>query len=268
MSECGDIERPPPTSEWPKPCLDTNCICGHRRTWCSYYCHHADVALVTVHEWPCQDGRVCERTKEGRGKCTIGAHCCRDGDARLLGLALTCNLCNRYAYGAQFKKSGAPTDWLPLPPLWPIFFPVPEGYRVYQFHDSRAEEPALNSQQEATEQWLLIEAARKEDARLAKRTADQQKEEKENGGRVSIPLVRKPGIPNVKCIKCGQLKELNPSKLALLEARGLHGVNTGNLAKTGSKKRYPKCTEKLSNSKKCQGVLRVLLAADIFELCD
>jgi hypothetical protein len=125
-NECGDIEKPPPTSEWPKPCLDTNCICGHRRTWCSYYCHHSDVALEEVHRWQCQDGRVCERTKEGRGKCTIGAHCCRNGDARLLGLALTCNACNRYADGGHFQNK-SDVDWLPLPPLWPIFFPVSEG---------------------------------------------------------------------------------------------------------------------------------------------
>ena len=29
-NEYGDIERPPPMKEWPKPCLDTDCICGHR----------------------------------------------------------------------------------------------------------------------------------------------------------------------------------------------------------------------------------------------
>ena len=48
-NEYGDIERPPPMKEWPTPCLDTGCICGHKRTWCSYYCHHSDVALVEVH---------------------------------------------------------------------------------------------------------------------------------------------------------------------------------------------------------------------------
>ena len=84
-NERGDIETPPPMDEWPKPCLDPDCICGHKRTWCAYHCHHSDLALETVHEWPCQDGRVCEGSKEGRGKCTIGAHCCRDGDARWLG---------------------------------------------------------------------------------------------------------------------------------------------------------------------------------------
>ena len=89
-NEFGEIEKPPPMDEWPKPCLDTGCICGHKRTWCSYYCHHSDVALETVHEWPCQDGTMCEGSKEGRGKCTIGAHCCRDGDATRLGLSLTC----------------------------------------------------------------------------------------------------------------------------------------------------------------------------------
>ena len=81
-NEYGDIEIPPPMKEWPKPCLNPRCICGHKRTWCSYYCHHSDLALVEVHERPCQDGRVYEGSKEGRGKCTIGAHCCRDGDAR------------------------------------------------------------------------------------------------------------------------------------------------------------------------------------------
>jgi len=56
-NERGDIEHPPPMDVWPKPCLDTRCICGHKRTWCSYYCHHSDLALETVHEWPCQDDR-------------------------------------------------------------------------------------------------------------------------------------------------------------------------------------------------------------------
>ena len=188
-NERGDIEHPPPMDVWPKPCLDTRCICGHKRTWCSYYCHHSDLALETVHEWPCQDGRVCGPSKEGRGKCTIGAHCCRDGDARWLGLALTCNSCNRFAYGAEFQNK-SDIDWLPLPPLWPIFFPVSEGYRVYQFYDARAEEPALNfisdpRQREATVQWRPIEAERKEDARLAALTADQQKEEEESPTQVS-----------------------------------------------------------------------------------
>ena len=47
-NERGDIEHPPPMNAWPKPCLDTRCICGHRRTWCSYNCHHADLALETT----------------------------------------------------------------------------------------------------------------------------------------------------------------------------------------------------------------------------
>ena len=85
----GDPELPPPMKEWPKPCLDRKCICGHKRTWCACFCHHLDLALETVNEWPCQDGRVCEGSEKGREKSTVGAHCCKDGDARWLGISLT-----------------------------------------------------------------------------------------------------------------------------------------------------------------------------------
>jgi hypothetical protein len=105
-------------------------------------------------------------------------------------------------------------------------------------------------QREATAQWGPIEAERKEDARLAALTADQQKEEEENGP----PTVLR-STPNVKCIKCGGTKVLDPTKLALLEARGLTGKKTGN-----GVRRYPVCN-KYYAKKKCQGALRVILAA-------
>ena len=103
-------------------------------------------------------------------------------------ISLTCNACNRYAYGAQFEnKSSARIDWLPIRPLMTIYFAVSAGYRIYQFHDSRALMPALNSfydplQLEGTKQWLPIEAARKEEATLVVR----QKEEEEYRRRVRV----------------------------------------------------------------------------------
>ena len=157
-------------------------------------------------------------------------------------------------YGAQFQnKSGARIDWLPIRPLMTIYFAVSAGYRIYQFHDSRALMPALNAcydplQKEATEQWLPIEAARKVEADLVAR----QKEEDEYRRRMRF-------FANAICPKCGALKVLKPAMLERLASCGAPSAFIlVFLHKPDAEGHKPKCGKTLKNGKRCSRFVKLL----------